>query len=434
MYLFMRLIYTLLLYLLTPFILLRLYWKGRRLPAYRHRILERFSLSPSISSEAVEVWLHAVSLGEVVAATPLIEALLLKQWRVLVTTMTPTGSQQVIQRFGRRVSHQYVPYDFPWALRRFLKKYQPHLCIIMETELWPNLIHQAARVSLPLLLANARLSDRSFKSYEKMRWMFKPILQQFTAILAQSEEDAKRFVALGAPLTSVQVLGNIKFDVPLTGTSESSVSPLGVQWAKDRIVVMAASTHHDEERQLLLRLNQLKLAIPNVLLLFAPRHPERFQVVYQQCLAEGFRTGVRSSPSTIDSSIDVLVIDSLGELLSFYQHADYAFVGGSLVPVGGHNVLEPIAVQVPVFCGSYMMNSKEICRDLLKAKAMVMVNNADELTAEIIAMHQNQPRKFQQVENATAVFVANQGTVARYMEKIEWVYAHSITVSMCVSK
>ena len=421
MYLFMRIIYTFLLYLFIPFILLRLYWKGRRLPAYRQRILERFSLSSANASAPVDIWLHAVSLGEVVAATPLIDALLMKQWKVLVTTMTPTGSQQVIKRFGQQVTHQYLPYDIPWALRRFFKKNQPRLGIIMETELWPNLIDMAKQMGIPLLLANARLSDQSFKSYEKVKLMFKPILQQFTAIFAQSEEDVNRFVSLGAPSASVYMLGNIKFDLQLPTLSNHHSLPLDNQWAKDRVVVIAASTHHDEEHQLLLRLNRLKVVIPNVLLVIAPRHPERFQAIYQLCLAEGFRTGIRSEPNTIDATIDVLVIDSLGELLGFYQQSDYAFVGGSLVPVGGHNVLEPIAMRVPVFCGPYMMNSKAICRDLLMADAMVMVKNADALIDAINAMHQNKTQRIRQIDNATAVLLANQGTVARYMEKIELV-------------
>ena len=415
----MRFIYTLLLYLLTPFIVLRLYWKGRRLPAYRERILERFLLNRPVVSGQVDIWLHAVSLGEVVAATPLIDALLLKQWRVLVTTMTPTGSQQVVRRFGDQVLHQYLPYDLPLVLHRFFKIYQPRLGIIMETELWPNLIFEAKRMKMPLLLANARLSDQSFKSYEKVRWMFKPILQQLTAIFAQSQEDVRRFVALGAPVDAVHMLGNIKFDLQLPRHA-SQYSLIDVKsWVKGRVVVMAASTHHDEEHQLLVRLNELKKVIPTVLLLLAPRHPERFHDIYQQCLAEGFKTGLRSDPKTMEARMDVLVIDSLGELLDFYQQSDYAFVGGSLVPIGGHNVLEPIAMKVPVFCGSYMMNSKAICRDLLDKKALVMVNSADELMIKIKALHQNEGLRKAQINNASAVLLANQGTLSRYMERIE---------------
>ena len=414
----MRHIYTFFLYLLIPFILLRLYWKGRRAPAYRQRVLERFSLGRR-ELFPVDVWVHAVSLGEVVAATPLIDALLAKKRRVIVTTMTPTGSQQVIKRFGEQVAHQYIPYDLPWALRRFFKRVNPHLGIIMETELWPNLFNEAKRIKMPLLIANARLSDKSFKSYEKVAFMFKPVLNQLTAILAQSDEDAKRFVALGAAEDLVQVLGNMKFDLQLHIPLNEDCTKLKEKWGQERIIVIAASTHDDEERQLLSHFNKLKMAIPPVLLLIAPRHPERFQTIYQMSCSYGLNTGLRSQLKTIDTNTEVVVVDSLGELLNFYQISDYAFVGGSLVPVGGHNVLEPIAVQVPVFCGPHMNNSKAICQDLLAVRAMVMINTVDELITALTTMHQNGLQRQQQITNASAVLEANRGTVARYMEKIE---------------
>ena len=398
----MRHIYTFFLYLLIPFILLRLYWKGRRAPAYRQRVLERFSLGRR-ELFPVDVWVHAVSLGEVVAATPLIDALLAKKRRVIVTTMTPTGSQQVIKRFGEQVAHQYIPYDLPWALRRFFKRVNPHLGIIMETELWPNLFNEAKRIKMPLLIANARLSDKSFKSYEKVAFMFKPVLNQLTAILAQSDEDAKRFVALGAAEDLVQVLGNMKFDLQLHIPLNEDCTKLKEKWGQERIIVIAASTHDDEERQLLSHFNKLKMAIPPVLLLIAPRHPERFQTIYQMSCSYGLNTGLRSQLKTIDTNTEVVVVDSLGELLNFYQISDYAFVGGSLVPVGGHNVLEPIAVQVPVFCGPHMNNSKAICQDLLAVRAMVMINTVDELITALTTMHQNGLQRQQQITNASAV-------------------------------
>lgn len=417
-YLPMRHIYTFFLYLLTPFILLRLYWKGRRLPAYRQRIGERFALNNQ-TAQSADIWIHAVSLGEVVAATPLIEALLAKQWRVLVTTMTPTGSQQVIKRFGSRVGHQYVPYDLPWALRRFFKKTNPRLGIIMETELWPNIIHQAKRIKMPLLLVNARLSDGAFTSYKKVGFLFKPLLNQFTAIFTQSEEDAQRFITLGASAKLVQVLGNMKFDLQIQISANKESLSFKQQWGNERTVVIAASTHDDEEKQLLSQLKKLQDAIPHVVLLFAPRHPERFQDVYQMSRTQGFRTGLRSQSASIGIDTEVVILDSLGELLNFYQVSDYAFVGGSLVPIGGHNVLEPIAVQVPVFCGPYMNNSKAICRDLCTAGAMVMVENVAEIINAIIKMHLSKDARQQCIVNASEVLAANRGTMARYMKEIE---------------
>lgn len=414
----MRYLYTFLLYLMTPLIIMRLLWKSRHLPAYRQRIRERFSLN-TMTTSPVDVWLHAVSLGEVVAATPLIQAMLDNKLRVMVTTMTPTGSQQVLKRFGSHVSHQYLPYDLPWALRRFFKTLKPRLGIIMETELWPNLIAQAKKMNVPLLLVNARLSDRAFKQYHKVRFMFKPTLNQLTSILAQSQNDATRFIALGAASERVHVAGNIKFDMQPVVVDSQLQSGLSKAWGSDRVVVIAASTHHIEEDQILSRLAHLQRAIPRVLLLIAPRHPERFQPVFQLCQQYQLRTGLRSQFDTIDAQSEVIVLDSLGELMAFYSLSDYAFVGGSLVPIGGHNVLEPIAVNVPVFCGPYMNNAQSICDDLCNAHAMEKAFDADDLIERIIAVYQNPVRREEQVNNATAVLNANRGTLARCMAEVE---------------
>lgn len=415
---FIRHGYTLILTALSPLILFRLYWKSRRLPAYRQRMLERFCLNKRASTP-IDIWVHAVSLGEVVAATPLIEALLKKKHRIIVTTMTPTGSQQVIKHFGHAVQHQYVPYDLPWALRRFFKTYNPRLIIIMETELWPNLIHQAYLRQIPLLLANARLSDHAFKQYEKVRFLFAPVLRQFTAIFAQSEEDAKRFIALGASSKHVFMLGNLKFDIQMQANTHEAILSLKEKWGADRTVVIAASTHDDEEKQWLSHLNQLKQAIPDVILLLVPRHPERFQQVFQLSMAHGFNVALRSARDTLNTTVDVLVVDSLGELVHFYAISDYAFVGGSMVPKGGHNVLEPIAMRVPVFCGPHMNNSKAVCQVLQDAKAIVMLSTVAELIQALVTLHKDKPQKQLQVNQASAVLSANQGTIARYLKHID---------------
>ena len=419
----MRYIYTICMYLLTPFILCRLYWKSRRLASYRYRISERFSLGCMAAVKPVDIWIHAVSLGEVIAITPLIEALLAQNLRILISTMTPTGSERVISHFGHQLNqghsllHQYIPYDLPWALKRFFKKFNPRLAIIMETELWPNTIYYAHSMNIQLLLVNARLSDHAFRQYEKISFICKPMLNKFSAIFAQSQLDAERFIAIGAKSGSVSVLGNMKFD--LKNEVGIDCNFLKNSWGVHRIVLIAASTHDDEDKQILLCLNRLKVAIPNLMLLLAPRHPERFNAVYKLGLSLNFNTKLRSMVNTIDSDTDVLVIDSLGELNGFYKISDYAFVGGSLVPVGGHNILEPIAAQVPVFCGIYMHNFKEICRELCKAQAMVMVENVDGLIAALIDLHSNNDKRAQQILNASMVLAANRGAVTLYLEKIK---------------
>jgi 3-deoxy-D-manno-octulosonic-acid transferase len=414
----MRRFYTFVFYLLAPLILFRLYWKGRSLPEYRHRIKERFMLSQTPSSK-VDAWLHAVSFGEVVAAIPLIDAMLAKGWRVLVTTMTPTGSEKIKSRFGDKVMHQYVPYDYPWVLRRFFKRYDIRVGIIMETELWPNLIHQSSLKKIPLLLVNARISDMAYKKYQKVKFLIKSILPHFAGIMAQSEEDAKRFIELGAPKHVVSTSGNIKFDLQVKVPNLEVCKEIKELWGQQRTVVIAASTHEDEEKQLLNCFSELQASIPDVILAIAPRHPERFQTIYALCQQFGFKTGLRSQAATITPEIEVIVLDSLGELLGFYQISDYAFVGGSFAPIGGHNVLEPIAMEVPVFTGPYMQNSKSICQDLCAKEAMQLLSSANEVFAAIARMHKDKSSRTRQVTNATKVLEENKGSLDRYMQRID---------------
>jgi len=415
----MRFVYSFLMYVLTPYLLVRLWWKGRTLPAYRKRILERFFIGHK-AHKNIDVWVHAVSLGEVIAAIPLIDALLNKKLAVLVTTMTPTGSEQVQARFGQKVSHYYIPYDLPCVLKRFFKQVKPRVGVIMETELWPNLIYQAHKAGIPLLLANARLSEGSLKGYLKLKRLFKPILNLFSAILAQSEQDAERFMSLGAGKNLIQVLGNMKFDLKTQAVEKHGFEGLKALWGSERVVIIAASTHDDEESQILSRLKRLQQAIPNVVLLIAPRHPERFQTVYQLCIKAGFNTGLRSEHNTISFANDVVVLDSLGELLGLFQVSDYAFIGGSLVPVGGHNVLEPIAMNVPVLSGNRVHNFKAICDDLEDAKAIQLVHHADGLIDAIINLYRDKKFKQQMVKNATAVLEKNKGSVGKHLQKVEW--------------
>ncbi|HHF7347789.1 TPA: lipid IV(A) 3-deoxy-D-manno-octulosonic acid transferase [Legionella feeleii] len=414
----MRHVYSFLMYLMTPYMLLRLWWKGRQLPAYRQRISERFVLNDREDIQ-VDIWVHAVSLGEVIAATPLIDALLAKQWTILVTTMTPTGAERVKARFGEKVIHQYMPYDLPGVTKRFFKRTKARVGLIVETELWPNIIHYAYKAQMDLFLVNARLSERSYQGYRKVKFLFKPVLNQFNAILAQSEDDAKRFRALGAVASKVIVLGNMKFDLQTQNINTELFLDLKARWGAERVVVMVASTHEDEEELVLSRLKKLQAAIDNMILLIAPRHPERFQKVHQLSVQLGFNTGLRSQKETLSKENEVVILDCLGELLGFYQISDYAFVGGSLVPVGGHNVLEPIAMKVPVLSGTQVHNFKTICRDLQEAQAIELVENADILIERIIALHQDGNRKRNLVANATMVLEANKGAVARYVAKAQ---------------
>lgn len=412
----LRRIYSCILCLLTPVLLLRLWWKGRRLPAYRKGIAERFGRNTLTTTD---IWLHAVSLGEVVAATPLLEAFLAKGYQIRVTTMTPTGLQQLQKTFGKRLAYQYVPYDLPWLAKRFFRKLKPSLALIMETELWPNLIHYASSEKIPLYLLNARLSDRSFQQYQKMAFFFRPLLQKFSGIFAQSPEDAQRFIALGAPESGVQALGNLKFEGPKQRVNPEKFYPLRQAWGEKRPVFIAASTHNDEEGQVLARLKKMQSAIPDILLVIAPRHPERFQEVYQLAQNSGFSTALRSEEKAISKDKEILILDSLGELGSFYSLCHYAFVGGSLVNIGGHNVLEPLAAEIPVFTGMHMQNSKGICRDLTAASALQMLPDADALIDALVYTHQNPAYKKTLLENAAKMLKSGQGVLQRYIEKLD---------------
>ncbi len=413
----MRFLYTISLYLLSPFIVLRLFLKGRKNSAYRARLKERFMLYVTTVSP-VDVWVHAVSLGEVVAAKMLIEQMLAANQRVLVTTMTPTGSEQVCRLFGDSVLHQYVPYDFPSALKRFFKVYQPRVGIIMETELWPNLMVEAKAHHVALFVANARISDAAFRAYERVRWFFKPIFTSIAGVFAQSEHDARRFKALGVPEDKVLVLGNMKSDLKVSADVSEPLRFLKEAWGKTRPVVIAASTHDNEEEQVLAELSVLQRIVPDVVLLIAPRHPERFETVYQLAKAHQFKTGRRSQEATVTPDKEVVVLDSLGELLGFYGLSDYAFVGGSFAPIGGHNVLEPIALGVPVFCGMFMQNSKSLCEELVRVEAMQQVPDAKSLVEAIGLLHSNASTREAQVKRATDALRASQGAVTRHFDAI----------------
>jgi 3-deoxy-D-manno-octulosonic-acid transferase len=413
----MRFVYTGLFYLCLPFIGLRLFWKGRKNKQYRMRLKERFFWGMHTIAP-VDVWVHAVSLGEVVAATGLIEHLLQANQRVLVTTMTPTGSGQVTRSFGTRVAHQYVPYDYPIACKRFFKAYQPRIGVILETELWPNLMVAAKSEGVALFIANARISDGAFRAYQRASWFFKSLWCCLEGVFAQSEQDAKRFCALGLPKNKVQMFGNMKNDICVAEDVSEPQMFLKQAWGSERPVVIAASTHEGEEARLLSVLGELQQQIPGVVLLIAPRHPERFDGVYRLSKASLFNTARRSEAQSINLKTEVLVLDSLGELLGFYGVSDYAFVGGSFVPIGGHNVLEPMAQGVPVFCGLFMQNSKDLSEMLVQAKAIQQVDDATALVEGMTLLHQNTALRAAQVARATNALKKNQGAVARHVEAL----------------
>ncbi len=408
----MYFIYSTLLTILLPFVYLRLLFKSLSLKSYRHRMAERFGFNVK-KKDDVDIWLHAVSLGEVNAASALIDQLLIDGKKLLITTMTPTGSERVNSLYGNRVQHQYIPYDLPWFMKRFLRHWTPKKALIMETELWPNTIRQCSNQHIPLFLINARLSDHSFKGYKKFAFFFRTLIDKFHGILAQSEADSQRFKALASRTEIVHMAGNLKFDIDITKADKN----LFLFQDNRRPVIILASTHDDEEQQMLTIWNDFKRQLPQATLLIAPRHPERFQTVYELAVKKGFSTRLRSQLRA-EENFDVLVIDKIGELMDWYRLADFAVVGGSFIERGGHNVIEPVALEIPTFSGPHIHNFRAVCRALQEAGALKIVGSMDELKKELLELNKNDDNKQQMKINCRKVMQESRGAVKRYIDII----------------
>ena len=380
----MRYLYSLLLYLLVPFVVLRLLWRSLDAPGYRQRWAERFGFVPRLPAEG-SVWVHAVSVGEVQAALPLIDWLLQeRQMPVLVTTTTPTGSERVRQQLADRVFHFYAPYDLSGAVRRFLGRVRPCMVIIIETEIWPNLFYRCRAAAIPLILANARLSTHSARGYRRFRGLTRATLRNVTELAAQARPDADRFIALGMDAQHVHVTGNIKFDVQLPGELRSRAERLRGEWGEQRPVWVAASTHSGEEELVLSAFDMVRTRLPQALLVLVPRHPERFDKVAELCRRRGYAIARRSASGTFGADTAVFLGDTMGELPLFYAAADVAFVGGSLVPTGGHNVLEPAALGVPIVVGPHTFNFLDITRALISHGGGERVETVTELATMVV--------------------------------------------------
>ncbi|MEZ5541537.1 MAG: lipid IV(A) 3-deoxy-D-manno-octulosonic acid transferase [Pseudomonadota bacterium] len=416
----MRLFYTVLLYLLAPLVLLRLAWRGLRAPAYLRRWPERFGfIEPPLGARVI--WLHAVSVGEVQAAQPVLRALLERypDHSLLVTTVTPTGSARVRSLFGSEVAHVYAPYDLPGAVARFFDRVRPCVAIVMETELWPNLFAACRRRSVPLLLLNARLSGRSLRGYRRVRSLIGQTLTAVTQVAAQGEADAQRFVSLGADPARVAVTGNLKFEQRIAPSLLERAEALRRDWGSGRPVWIAASTHEGEDELILDVFRQLRRQFADCLLVLVPRHPERFEAVADLCRQRGFSTLLRSTREPCTAQTQVFVGDSMGELPLFYAAADVAFVGGSLVHHGGHNLLEPAALGVPVVTGPHVFNFTEICDLLLVAGACRKVESVAGLERVVREWLGDANARHQVGEQGRAVVQRNRGALAAVLEMID---------------
>ncbi len=416
----MRFLYTLLFYVALPFIMLRLLWRARKNPGYAKHISQRLGFF----SKAIEqngIWIHAVSMGETIAATPLIKALQ-KQYPnipIVITNTTPTGAERANINFGDSVTQLYFPYDVPCVLQRFLAAVKPRCLIMIETELWPNLFHCCAQKNVPVFIANARLSARSAKGYQRISALIKPMLQCVTSMAVQTQAEAERFIKLGLAADRIQVTGSIKFDLEIAADLFERSKQLRAQLGNDRPVWIAASTHEGEEEKVLEAFAEVKKQIPNILLMLVPRHPERFGRVADLCKQRNYKIVLRSEKINCNNETDIFVGDTLGELLLFYGAADIAFVGGSLVPVGGHNPLEPAAMGVPIIMGPKLFNFLQISEQLQQAGAMLKVENTNELAQQVITLLQNSNKR-EHMGVAAQQFVAqNRGALAKHLVLIE---------------
>ncbi len=424
-------LYTFVLYFMLPWAFLRLWWRGFRQPAYRRHWRERLGDVAETGGGAPVTWIHAVSVGEVRAAAPLVNALLQRHPRspVLVTTTTPTGRETVAQLFGDRVRCCYLPWDLPFAIRRFLASVRVDKLIVLETELWPNLFSVLAQRGIPLYLVNARLSQRSFRGYRRIVPLARRTLACVTAIAAQSEGDARRFLALGAPQARVRHVGNLKYEMVLPDDFERRVQQLREHTGAGAPAWVAASTHPGEESIVLAVHRRLLVNLPDCRLWLVPRHPERVADVMQRCRQAGL-SAVRYSglaeyaadtdgPGSGPDTPPVIVVDVLGELVYLYGMAPVAFIGGSLVPRGGHNPLEALQAGCAVMTGRRTDNFADMYDELESAGGVTFVEDEATLFAALEALLLDDELRQRRLAGGKRVLDGKRGALAQTLALID---------------
>jgi 3-deoxy-D-manno-octulosonic-acid transferase len=394
-------LYTLALWLLLPYIFLRLLWRARKQPEYLCHIAERFGFY-SVRSDKLVIWLHAVSVGETRATQSLVTKLLATypHHQILITHTTPTGRAASLQLYDDHVIRVYLPYDYPFAVSKFLRHFRPQLGILMETEIWFNLIHTCHEFGTPLLLLNARMSEKSARGYGRAARLTRNALGELTVIAAQTADDAARLTSLGAQ--NVSIMGNLKFDIEPPGDMLKLGKQLREQFGITRKVFLAASTREGEE---VLLLDALKnVHIPNLLLVIVPRHPQRFSDIANLLVQRGIMFQRRSNNLAVPTEIQVVLGDSMGEMFAYYAAADLAFIGGSLLPYGGQNLIEACLVGTPVLVGPYTYNFAEATRLAISAGAADLVQDAHKMIAKLqLLLHD--PKALSEMRQQCARFV-----------------------------
>ena len=425
----MRRIYSFILYLIVPFVILRLFWLGFRNPDYRRRWKERFGFPDKITSHDKLIWLHAVSVGEVQASRPLVNALLKEypDYKILITTMTPTGTDSVKQYFGDDVRHLYLPYDLPVSIKHFISVIEPSILIVMETELWPNLFHYCHEKNIPVIVVNARMSEKSAKGYRRFASFTRAAFENISLVIAQGKKDAERIIALGVDRDKVKVTGNLKFDIHLPHSVTEQAQALRRYLSVNRPVWIAASTHEGEEIIILDAFDKVLQQQPQCLLVIVPRHPERSASVVELCAKRNLKVLSKSDNRECDADVKVFILDSLGELPMYYAAADVAFVGGSLTETGGHNMLEPACLGLPVLMGPHVFNFQEISQLLLDEGAAWKVTNMNELSSRVSSLLGDANLRHSTGERGRDIVLKNRGNVEKIMELISDFFRAHVT-------
>lgn len=411
-----RLCYSLFYYLMVPFLCVRWLLKSIRPPLYREPINERFGFVPAQAQSPI--WFHAVSMGESKGAILIIKRLLSLEPKlhIVVTTTTPTGAKEILDALGDSVTHHYSPCDLPGTIKRFTQRIKPKLVVIMETELWPNWLHHLDSKNIPVVLANARLSAKSAKSYAFFAKTSRKMFNKITQILAVNADDGQRFRNIGGEASSIRVTGNIKYDLNLPNLNKTSeYFPL---WQK-QLVWIAASTHKGEDEVLLKIHSQLLKSHPAIKMILVPRHPQRFEEVAQTIANEKLSYSRRSDPETWHESAQVLLGDSMGEMMQAFQLSNVAFIGGSLKPIGGHNAMEAAILELPIISGQFVFNFQELFNKLELSHGAFIVENNDELLDKLLLILQDLKLRAQMGKNARQVILDNQGALDKTLLEIQ---------------
>jgi 3-deoxy-D-manno-octulosonic-acid transferase len=409
---YQKLVYFLLLWLLLPFIPLRLFLRGLKERGYWRNLPERFGSGGTLTRHPL--WVHAVSVGETRAAAPLVERFLAQGKSVLVTCMTPAGRATAEQLFGGRVEVRYLPYDYAWAVRCFLRRTRPVMGVIMETELWPNLVREAGRAQIPLFLVNARLSQKSAAGYRRFAALTREVLQGFQAVAAQTDDDAARLRDLGA--RQVVVSGNLKFDIA-PPPEQIALAGRFREMAGNRPVWLAASTRDGEEALILHAFRET--ALQHVLLLLVPRHPQRFDAVAALVRNSGLKLQRRSENVQVEDSTRVWLGDSLGEMFAYYAAADCALIGGSLLPYGGQNLIEACAVGCPVLVGPHTENFKQVAEDAVARGAALRVSDAADWAARAAELMGDETARQRMGEAGRTFSAAHRGAADKVLQLVD---------------